>query len=203
MVSVRRARPSLEVLLDVAALVLDVQTGQHAVGDDPRREPARRRGDDLAVEQQLNPIRSAQVEVLADDLLEQLPPALGLVEHLGAADLQLQDREGIPEAGRGVRPGQRQRQDPQPAIEAGLDIIGAQPVADRLQGGRVGAALEAVVERGERDTGPGQLPLGPLMAVQAQLQGVRGVPTALQEAGTPLLVDEVDEERATYTEVRR
>jgi len=40
-------------------------------------------------------------------------------------------------------------------------------VADRLQGGRVIDGGEGVVQRGEADPGPGGLPLGPLVAVDA------------------------------------
>ena len=84
-------RAPLEVLLDVTALVLDMQAGQDAVGDDARREAARRVRHDLAIDQELDPIRAAKIEIVANHLLKKLPSTHGVIEHLGEADLHLQD----------------------------------------------------------------------------------------------------------------
>ena len=44
---------------------------------------------------------------------------------------------------------------PQPAVQAGLEVGRVQPVAERLERGRVSARAEPVVERLERDPLPG------------------------------------------------
>ena len=171
----------------MAALVLDVQAGGDAVGDHPGAKRARGGPDDLALEQQLDPVGPAEVEVLADDLLEELPAAQGPVEDLGAADLQLQDRQPVAEAGGRVGRRQGQRQLPGPAPKQGLDVGRAQTVAEppAARPGRaqrrkpLSSAVKAIPP-------PRQLALGPLVAVEAQLQRVGGVAADLEEAGPPL-----------------
>ena len=116
-------------------------------------------------------------------LLEELPPAQGPLENLGPTDLQLQDREPIAKAGPAVLSGQRQRQLVQPTIQAAQKVGRGQPIADALQGGRVGAAAEPVIQRGGADAALGQLALGPFVAVHAELHRVGRVATDLQKAG--------------------
>ncbi len=112
-----QSAPPLEVLLDVTTLVLDVQAGQDAVGDDACREAAWACSQDLAINQELNTIRAAQIEIVANHLLKELPSTHRVIEHLGEADLHLEDREtvGKPEAassavrGKGSDPTQRSK----------------------------------------------------------------------------------------------
>src|SRR5262249_7046475 len=61
----------LVVLLDAGALVVDVQRGRDALGEDAGAEAAGGGTDDLAVEDQLDLVGAAEVEVLANDLLEE------------------------------------------------------------------------------------------------------------------------------------
>src|ERR1700692_908146 len=58
----------LVVLLDPAPLVIDMQRGGYAVGDDPRAEATRGVAHDPAVEHQADLAGAADIEVLADNL---------------------------------------------------------------------------------------------------------------------------------------
>jgi len=182
----------LEVLLDVAALVLDVQARDHALGHDAGREPARGRPGDLAREQQLQPIGAAEIEVLAQDFLEELSAVQRAREHLRAADLHLQDRPLVGEARGAILGRQGQRQVRQPPLEEGAQIRFAQAVADGLHGGRGRALEEPVVQRGEPEPAPFGLALGPFMPVETQLERVGRVATDLDERRPPLPIDDVD-----------
>ena len=69
-----------------------------------------------------------------------------------------------------------------PATCAGaVDLLRAQPVTDLLQGGGILDSGESVVQFLEADPGLGGLPLGPVVAVDAQLGVVGEVAGELQE----------------------
>src|SRR5262249_19617773 len=90
----------------VAALVLDVQTRRHAVGDHAGMETPGGGPRDLPGKEPLDPAGAAQVQVVPDDLLEELPAPEGAIEDLGPAHLHLADGRSIGEARRVVRGGQ-------------------------------------------------------------------------------------------------
>src|SRR5262249_3198987 len=69
---------------------------------------------------------------------------------------------------------------------------GTQRVTDCLQCVWVRAAEEPIVQGGETNPPAGQLPLGPFVAIEADLDRVRGVATNLDERGSPLGVEQVD-----------
>ena len=73
------------------------------------------------------------------------------------------------------------RQPGQPFAQQRVDLVGAELVADPLQGGGVVNGGEAVVQCLEPQAGPGGLPLGPLVAVDAQLGVVGEVGAELEE----------------------
>ena len=83
--------PFLEVLLDLGGFVADVQRRDDPLGDDAGVERARRAFANPPLEDQADLGRSPQIEVFADDRLEQVTPGQGPVEHLGAGELRLQD----------------------------------------------------------------------------------------------------------------
>ena len=157
------------ILLDLRMLVVDVQAGDHPVGDDAGAEPARGRvlatADDLAAEDQRHLVWAADVEVVADDLLEEDPARHRRVQDLSEGELGLQDGQLVGVAGRDVIGGERVRQDAQPLAQQGSDVRRAEPVADGLQRGGILARGEPVVQRRKADPGPGGLPLGPLVPV--------------------------------------
>ena len=79
----RSARFFLVVLLDARVLVIDVERGRHVAGEDAGAPARRRAPRDLAIEDQLHLLGAAEVEVLADHLLEEQAAMDGLIEHLG------------------------------------------------------------------------------------------------------------------------
>ena len=98
-VSVRRARPSLWYCLILLNLVIDVQRRGHAFGQHARAKTARRSLGHAPLEDQLHLIGPAQVQVLADDFLEEDAARLRPIEHLGQRKLRLQDRHVVAVAG--------------------------------------------------------------------------------------------------------
>ncbi len=69
------------------------------------RGPPRHRRSDRhelwrAIHQELNTIRTAKIEIVANHLLKELPSTHGVIEHLGEADLHLQDGQPITKARR-------------------------------------------------------------------------------------------------------
>ena len=88
--------------------------------------------------------------------------------------------------------GQRQWQPGQPPGEEGLHVRGAQAVANALQRGGIGTGRDPIVERREWDAAPPELALGPLVAVEAQLERVGRVAAHLEEGRPPVGVDHVD-----------
>src|SRR6202047_3703725 len=81
------------VLLDTRFLVVDVQRGNHAVGDDAGTESAWCAPAYLAVEHQAHLAGPADIEVLTDHPLEEDAPGHRLIEHLGERELGLQNGE--------------------------------------------------------------------------------------------------------------
>jgi hypothetical protein len=66
-------------------------------------------GVDASAEDEPDLVGSAQVEVVADDLLEEDPAGDRFVQHLGQGELGLQHRYLVAVAGRVVGPGERVR----------------------------------------------------------------------------------------------
>src|ERR1700752_2229661 len=81
----------LVILLDACVLVIDVQGWSHIVRDDPGAEPCSCMARNPAVEDKLNLLWAAEIEVLADRLFEEQPSVDRLIEHLGQGELGLQD----------------------------------------------------------------------------------------------------------------
>jgi len=85
--------PGLVILFEVRVFVIDVQRRDDSLGDDAR--PASAVGGGClahpAREDQLHLFRTAQIDVVADDLLEELPAMHGTVPNLGQGELGLQN----------------------------------------------------------------------------------------------------------------
>ena len=134
----------------------------------------------------------ADADVVGHERLEEAPGPAGVVEDEGAGDLDLAHRQ-LPEvAGPPVLVGERGRDDRRPAVEEALDVVGAEPVADRLQSARVLTGGEAVGQLAEGETGPAGLALGPLVTVQPDLGRIGEVGADLDEAGPELGVEDVE-----------
>ena len=94
--------PVFQVLLDAGVLVEGVHGDLGAAGDDLGLELAAGgalAAADLAVEDDLDGVRAAEVEVVGDQRLEEAAGVAGLGEHQGAGDLDLRHRQLPPVAG--------------------------------------------------------------------------------------------------------
>src|SRR6266849_4093881 len=182
----------LVILLDARVLVIDVQGRGHAVGDDAGAKPRPRAARYPAIEDELHLLGTAEVEVLADHLFKEQTAVHRPVEHLSGGELHLQDRDIIAVAGLAVRRREGVRQQPQPFAQQGVDLGSGEPVADRLQTLRLGAAENAVVERLEGDTLLRELALGVFVAVQAKLGIKRKVAAELEEERSEVPIDRIN-----------
>jgi hypothetical protein len=90
------------VLLDARSFVVDVQRGRDALGEDAGAEAAGGPAGHAPVEDQGDLVGAADVEVLADDLLEEDAAGDRLVEDLGEGELRLQDGDVVAVAGLAV-----------------------------------------------------------------------------------------------------
>ncbi|HXP13939.1 MAG TPA: hypothetical protein VN907_01350, partial [Actinomycetes bacterium] len=146
-------------------LVEEVDGDLHAAGDDLGGETASGVFADAAAEDELDLVGAAKIEVVGHQRLKERPGLAGGVQDQGAGHLNLTHRQLPPVAGGLVGQPQRGGDAGQPAVEEALEVGRAQPVADRLQGGRVVAAGEPVGQLGEGDASGGGLAFGPLVAV--------------------------------------
>src|SRR5438876_8315336 len=132
----------LEILLDVGRLIFDVKTGLHSVGNHPRAiaEGRRRRGMcETERKQEADPIRTSEIQILADHRFEEVAAVHGAVKHVGETEFDLPDREVMVVAGRSVSQRQRPWQAVRPAVEEGLDVSGPERSEERRVGKGWGA----------------------------------------------------------------
>jgi hypothetical protein len=155
-------------------------------------------GAHLPVEDQPDAVGAAQVQVVADHVVEEHPPRPGGVEDLGQGELGLQDRQVVAKPGAAVGGGERVRQPRQPFAHERLDLRVGQAVADPLQPPRLGAGGEPVVQRCVRDPPLGGLPLGMLMPVDDHAAVVREVRPEFDHEGAEVGVDPVEVELVGY-----
>jgi hypothetical protein len=180
--------PFLVVLLDAASLVVDVKRGSDPLGQHAGAKPSRGSPSHPPVEDQLRLPRAPDVEVLADDLLEEHPSGHGPVEHLSERKLRLKDRQLVAVAGPAIAAREGVRQLGEPLAKQPIDLGLGEPVADLLQRLGVLAPPDPVVERLEADAALLELTLGVLVAVDAKLGVVRKVRTEFQEERAEILV---------------
>ena len=169
-----------------------LEAGSDAGRDDPGGEASRRGAGDLARKEQLDLTGSPEVEILANDRLEELAASQRTGEDLGHTDFHLEDRQLIGEPGGAMGGRQGQGELGLPPGEDGLDLGRRKRVARLLHRCRIGTPQEAIVQGGETAALPGELALGPLMPVEPDLDGVGGVATDLDKGGAPLRVQEIN-----------
>src|ERR1022692_4560324 len=181
-----------EVLLQVEILVLDVQTGMHPVLYHSGAKLSRRSLGHPPSKDQLHTVWPPQIQIVANDLFEELPPTQRAIVDLRQADLHLPDRQGPVVAGLPVLRSQRQWNPPEPFAEYPINVLRPQAVADLLQFLRLGARQEPIIQRLVGDLLLLQLPLGPLVSIQAQLHASRGVAGDFDEQRTEIFVIDVE-----------
>jgi hypothetical protein len=86
----------------------------------------------------LEAIGAAEMPIVLQDLFEELPVAVRVIEDLGAVHLDLQEGELVPELDGLIAERQRQRQARDPAIKEGLDVIRPEPIVAGLQRSGIG-----------------------------------------------------------------
>src|SRR5580704_9483740 len=123
-------------------LVVEVQRRRHPLSKYSRPEPARSPLRDAPLEDQLHLIGPAQVEVLANHLLEEDTATQRPVQDLGQRELGLEDRYVVAIAGQTIRRGKRMGQKPQPLPQQRIDLVIRQVVAELLQSSGVGATQD-------------------------------------------------------------
>ena len=105
------------------SLVIEAQAGLNASRQNAGPESTRSAPGDPALEKELDPIGTANVEVVTDDLLEKLAATQGTVEDLCEADLHLKDRELVLESGFSVSAVEGMWQPLEPFAEEDFDVL--------------------------------------------------------------------------------
>ena len=112
------------VLFEVGVLIVDVLGGHDALGDKAR--PASAVGGGLSLpfagKDQLHLFRTAQIDIFANDFLEEAAPVEGAVPDLGEGELGREHRQIIAVAGTAVLGAVRVRQAGEPFAEEGVDF---------------------------------------------------------------------------------
>jgi hypothetical protein len=143
---------------------------------------------------QLHLFRSAQIDVFADELLEELAPVVRAVPDLSERELRLPEGEFIADTGLAVGGRIRMREPLEPLAEEALDLRRPETVTDPLRGLEVGAGEEPIVERLEGDAALRQLAFQILVAVEAELGRIGKIGAELEEerAEVPVVAVEVN-----------
>jgi hypothetical protein len=96
-----------------------------------------RRLGDLTVEDQLDLFGAAQIQVFADDFLQEDSSGDRTIQHLGQGELRLQKGEIVAIPGVAIAALERMGQKSQPFPEYSFDLLGGSGIADRLQALRI------------------------------------------------------------------
>jgi hypothetical protein len=121
-------RPTLlVVLLEVGVLVVDVQGGHHALGNNARPASAVGGGLSLhlATEDQLHLFWTAQIDVFTDDLLEEAASVESALPDLSEGELGLEDGQVVAVTGPAILGAVGMGQAAQPLAEEGIDLGGS------------------------------------------------------------------------------
>src|ERR1039458_3246138 len=163
-----------------------------ATGHHPGGELALGVAADASGKDELDLIRTTDVEVVGDRRLEEGADPAGSVEDDGAADFDLAHGEFPPESGQSIGCPKWGGDDRHPAFEEGVNLVRAEAITDGLESGRVAARGEPVGKRAEVETRSMRLVLGPLVPVDPDLAGVGEVRTDLDEAVTEVGVVDIE-----------
>ena len=177
-----------EVLLDPAGLVVAADLRIDSLSDDLGAEGAGGRGSHPPAESQRHAVRTAHIQVVADESLKERPPGGRPVEHQRVRHLELAERQLMHIPGAQVGGGEHLREPGKPAPEERGNRARAQPVAQPLQQRRISAGAEPVAQRGIADAGLAELPLGPLVPVQPDPDREGRITVDLPERRPPLRI---------------
>ena len=185
-------RPLLfEILFYMGVLVLDMQTGGHAIGDHAGPIAIRRRGCGTRKperKKQPNAVGTSKVEVLPDDGLKEVTTLHGAIEDLGEADFDLADSQAVVVTSCSILRRHRPGEEVGPAIEEGLHVVAPKSVTGGLKFRWIGATEKSVVQTLELNVGPRQVLLDPLMTIEAELYRVGEVGSDLKKCRSPFAI---------------
>ena len=191
-VSVRSARPFLEVLLDLGGAVVDLDRWLHAGRDDLGVEASGGLARDAAAEHDRDLVGAPERELIRERALKPGATGGGPVKHVRVGELKLPERQLVAVAAATVLGGKRRRQTRLPARKERPHVCGRKSLADAGQRGLVLAGGEPVVQGGELDPLPGGLLLGPFVAVEVDPDRERRVGDRLDERRPPVGVADVE-----------
>src|SRR3990170_8077319 len=111
-----------QVLFESTVFVTDPDNWLNAFPQHPGVELAGSCFSHLTLEDQADPVWSAQVEIIPDQGFNQSPALFGVLEDLGSADFQLPDTQLVGITGRSLLGQDRPGKLFDPAVEKGLDL---------------------------------------------------------------------------------
>src|SRR6516225_6589851 len=179
----------LKVLLDARAFVVDVQRGDHPLGQHAGAEAAWGARVDPPVEDQLHLVGTAQVEVFANDFLEEDSAAQRAIQDLSQGKLGLENGQVVAVASGAILRGKGMGQAGQPAAQELIDLLGSELFTDGLLG--ISTGSEAVVQRLIGYSLLLELTLGVLVTIHTQLGGIGKIGAELQEKGAEVSIHTV------------
>ena len=116
----------LEILLDLAVLVVRLQLRLHAVVNDAGAEPTWGAAGDLATEHDLHVVGTPERELVAERELKPVADVVRTREHAGVGEFHLPDREAIAVAALAILSSQRRGQPGLPILPEPLDVAPTQ-----------------------------------------------------------------------------
>ena len=95
------------ILLDTGSFVVDVQRGDHSIGDDPGTKWTGSGLDDRAVKDELYLFGATNVQIFSDHVFKEDAAAYGPIEDLREGQFELENGELITVSGLTVSRGER------------------------------------------------------------------------------------------------
>src|SRR5213594_1012075 len=186
-----KRQPLFEVLLEPRGFVVAVQRRIDPAGQNARPEHPWGPTIDRSAEDDRDLIRSADVEMIANDSFEPQPTGLRPVKHASVRHFKLAEGQRVYVTGAKIGRRERRRQPMHPAPEKTLDGLGAEPLANLLQGGGILTRPEAVIQCLVPNARMLKLPLGPFVSVEPQPDRERRVRVRLPKRSAPLRIPQV------------
>jgi hypothetical protein len=142
-----KGTPFLVVLLDLGMLVVNVDRWRYSLRDDPGAKAPGSAFDDSAAKDERHLVGTTEIEVVADDFLEEDPSGERAIQDLGEGERCLEDREVIAVAtSPAIRPGEGMGKDSKPLSGEAVDLGGVEAITDGLEAPGLFAGSEPIVE---------------------------------------------------------
>jgi hypothetical protein len=182
----------LIVLLDPSVFIVDMQRWDDSLSDHSGLAASRGLRENFLAKDQLNLIRAAEIQVLADDLFKEDAATHRLVKNLRQRKLRLQDREIVTIPCLTIPRCEGVRKDSEPLAGQAVDLLGGKIVTDLLQPSGIVAPQNSIVESFEAYTLGCKLSLCVLVPIEAELSGVGKIGGELQEERPKITINAVE-----------